>query len=194
MYTKKGNDRTDEYEAFANLHWSVVDYAIWMNEFPDFPEFQDCSIFVNPDATLPAHQRVNWEELNACERNIEGFSHTLHTYDTQQYYELIGKYAQYAAGWNDADRTIDYSSPKNLDRVSARFRIYRDMRGDANGFFRIASTAVGVVVANHVLSALDAAWSTSRYNRSLQASAQLQIHQVGGIREVVPTIDVKVSF
>ncbi|MFQ5799814.1 MAG: hypothetical protein ACE5H0_14130, partial [Bacteroidota bacterium] len=126
VYTKRGNDRTDEYEAYANVHWSVEDYALWMNQY------KNCSIVVDPNTNLPAHQRVNWEELNACERNIEGFSHALHPYGTQQYYELIGKYAQYAPGWNDADPDIDYALPENLDRVSLRFRLYRDMRGDAN--------------------------------------------------------------
>ena len=188
VYTKKGNDQTDEYEAFANVNWSVVDYSLWMNQN------KNCFIVVDPNTSLPPHQRVNLVELNACERSVQGFSHILPPYDTQQYYELIGKYAQYTPGWNDADPTIDYALPENLDRVSPRFRFYRDMRGDANHFFNIASTALGVVVANHVLSALDAAWSASRHNRSLRASAQLRIYRVGEIREVVPTIDVGLRF
>ncbi|MEE9225126.1 MAG: hypothetical protein V3U68_02895 [Bacteroidota bacterium] len=190
VYTKRGNDRTDEYEAYANVHWTVADYALWMNRH------KDCSVNVSADKNLPPQGRVNWDELNACERTVKGFSHILPPFDTQQYYELIGKYAQYTPGWDDSDTTvfIDYAEARNLDRVTPRFRFYRDMRGDANDFFNTASTAVGLVVVNHILSALDAAWSASRFNRGLEASVRLEIHRLGEIREVVPTIDVTVSF
>ncbi len=188
VYTKRGNDRTDEYEDFANVHWSVVDYALWMNQY------KDCSIAVDPNTNLPLHQRVDWNPLNMCERSIQGFSHLLPPFDTQQYYELIGKYAQYTPGWDDADPTIDYALRENLDKISSQFGFYRDMRGDANELLDVARVAVNVVVLNHVLSTLDAAWSASRYNRSLQASARVQIRRLGAIREIVPTIDVKLSF
>lgn len=188
VYTNKGNDHTDEYEGFANVHWSVVDYALWLNQY------KNCSIVVDPNTNLAPFQRVDWGQLNSCERTVEGFSHTLPPYGTQQYFELIGKYAQYTTGWDDADPSIDYARPENLDRVSPRFRFYRDMRGEANDFFNIASTAVGVVVANHILSALDAAWSASRYNRNLQTSAQLRLQRTGEMWELVPRFDVKVVF
>ncbi len=189
VYTKRGNDRTVEYEDFANVHWSVVDYTIWMNRH------KDCLINVNPDESLPPQDRLNWENLNACER-AEGFSHILPPFDTQQYYELIGKYAQYTPGWDDSDTSvfIDYSKPENLDRITPRFGFYRDMRGDANELLDVARLAINVVVLNHVLSAFDAAWSASRYNRSLQVSARVQIRRLGEVREIVPTIDVKLSF
>ena len=188
VYTKRGNDRTDEYEDFANVHWSVVDYALWMNQY------KDCSIAVGPNTNLPPHQRVDWNQLNVCERSIQGFSHLLPPFDTQQYYELIGKYAQYTPGWDDADPTIDYALRENLDKISPRFGFYRDMRGDANELLDVARLAINVVVLNHVLSALDGAWSASRHNRSLQASARVQIRRFGEVREVVPTIDMKLSF
>ena len=188
VYTKRGNDRTDEFEDFANVHWNVVDYALWMNQY------KDCSVAVDPNTNLSPHQRVEWNQLNVCERSIQGFSHLLPPFDTQQYYELIGKYAQYTPGWDDADPTIDYALRENLDKISPQFGFYRDMRGDANELLDVARLAINVVVLNHVLSALDAAWSASRYNRSLQASARVQIRRFGEVREIVPTIDVKLSF
>jgi len=37
--------------------------------------------------------------MEALPHNI-GFSHELPTYNTQQYYELIGKYSQFKYGWD----------------------------------------------------------------------------------------------
>jgi hypothetical protein len=45
---------------------------------------------------------------------------------------------------------------------------YRDLRNDMNGFFDSASTATNAILVNHVLSALDAAWTTRNYNRQIQ--------------------------
>jgi hypothetical protein len=198
-YERKGDRQTDEFQQFADAHWSVVRYAEWMALYGPVlnPEAQNCSgIVTNPSAQVPPWERVDWDALNRCEEEIgtkasTGFSHRLPRRPEQQYYELIGKYEQYNPGWDDAFVTAsDY-----LTNISPRFLQYRDMRGRANSFYNIASTATLVLVANHVVSALQAAWSASRYNRSVALEMHIvPVHRSAGFIEFVPTGTVALRF
>ena len=106
-FEKQGNQRTDAFQQFADAHWSAAQYANWMNI--NYGQ----SININPDQSLKSWQRVNWNDLNNAESNIEkltdaqgvpntGFTHNLAPYGDQQYYEMIGKYSQFGGGWDDA--------------------------------------------------------------------------------------------
>lgn len=184
LYNRKGDRATKDFQNFADANWSVVDYAAWLNEK------KGATIFINPDATLPPWRRVNWSQLNEWERKLGGFfTHTLPPYGDQQYYELIGKYPQYNPGWKDADRSRDISE----NNISALFKKYSGMRGHANDLYNVASTAVLVVVINHILSAADAAWSASRYN-SVRAEVGLKMQQTPSGVEAVPTATVKFQW
>ena len=46
VYYNKGNQKTNDFQNFANLHWSVVTYATWVNV--NFGQ----TININPDQTL----------------------------------------------------------------------------------------------------------------------------------------------
>jgi hypothetical protein len=169
-YTKKGDDQTDFFQNFADEHWSVVRYVEWIMTYrsqlnPDVTN----SVTVDPNTNLRPWQRVNWDQLNALERAIgartdvpgSAFSHTLPPYGEQQYFELIGKYPQFSHGWDDSDP----NTPVYYDNLSPTFTYYSKERGKANDFYSVASTAVAIVVVNHILSAIDGAWSASNYNK-----------------------------
>ena len=198
-YEKKGDDQTASFQYFADQHWSVVTYAEWMEQYAlDLnPSATGCSgLVVNPDPTVPPWNRVDWTRLNMCEESIgavpsTGFSHRLPRRPDQQYYEMIGKYEQYNPGWDDANVTnVDY-----LTNVSANFRAYRDMRGDANDFYTTARTASYLLVANHLLAALHSAWRAVKFNRELTMGAHLEpIQRQGGLVEYVPTATFKLTL
>ncbi len=179
VYYSKGNKQTDLFQNYADAHWSVVRYAQWI---------QDNLSQLNPDVTsftgylipntggLPPWQQVDWSKLNAVENAIaqrpgNGFTHLLPLRPQQQYYELIGKYPQFAAGWDDAGvMPVQHIVASN---VSQRFLDYSQMRGKANDFYNIASTGAGLLVVNHLLSALDAAWDAARFNQRLSSKLTL---------------------
>lgn len=199
VYTSKGDDQTALFEQYADAHWSVVRYAEWIEQYSTQlnPDAQGCSGLVNGGSNLPPWERVDWTRLNACEEEIgkksgNGFTHRLPRRPEQQYYELIGKYPQYAGGWDDANVT-----PQDIlvDNVSARFHEYSAMRGKANDFFNIASTTASVLVVNHVLSALDAAWSAAKFNQELKVEAHLKpTLRPYGFVEFVPTASLTLKF
>jgi hypothetical protein len=189
-YNRKGDRATDDFQNFADADWSVVDYATWINQNGhSFNPNVTCNITISSNTSLPPWKRVNWAELNECERKLGGlFSHTLPVYGDQQYYELIGKYPQFNPGWRDADR-----SHISEDNISALFKSYALMRGHANDLYSKASTALVVVVINHILSAADAAWSATRYN-SVHAELEMKMQRTPFGVEMVPTATVSVRW
>jgi len=200
-YIHWADNRTARFEQYADANWDVtryVDWIIqWQSQLNAGSTWSRDQIIVNPNAANP-WDRIDWTRLNQCEEEIaqavgNGFTHRLPPRPQQQYYELIGKYPQYGGGWNDASGF----TPGNIltDNVSPNFLIYRDMRGGANEMYNIARTASLVIVANHVLSALEAAWEVSRANRTVEARAELRpVMRGGGFVEFVPHVDVKLRL
>jgi len=184
VYDGKGDDKTIEFQNYADAYtnpehnWSVVRYAEWLNQY------EGANIAINPDINLPPWERVSWEEVNAAETG----SHKLPPYGEQQYYELIGKYHQYSSGWND------FSGGGNKDEISPNFTFYAGMRGEANDFYSVASTAVIGIYVNHFLSALDAVWSATQFNKDLAVKVRLENIQFADHAVFYPSVNFTYSF
>ena len=120
---------------------------------------------------------ANWDEQKWrgwMQQNPE-FSDTTHTLpstNTQQYYEMIGKYDQFKAGWDDYEE----GGP---DVTEHRDR-YMTMRLNSNDEFAKASTCAMLTLANHVFSALDAAWTIRGVNRKIESQVRMSYRQVNG--------------
>lgn len=212
-YNKRGDDQTEAFELYANRHWSAVRYANWSIDHrgvlnPGIPG-TDYESLVYPDGRVdigdpedrPPFDAISWSGLNTLEREIgvgggTGYTHTLPSYAEQQYYELIGKYEQFSRGWDDAN----YNDPPDpndpgSNRIrsnSRRFYEYAEMRAEANNQYDIASTFVSVAVLNHIVSAADAFWSATRYNKALHASVGLRMQptQIG----MMPVKELKLRY
>ncbi len=189
LYDQKGDDQTTRYKNFANLHWSAERYAAWTIDHlgslnPDIQtprdEYYDL-VFPNgydpEDPCGPPFDCVAWGELNKLERDIasNGYTHALPYYAEQQYYELIGKYEQFSRGWDDSDPGSPLENYLPIRSTSARFFEYAKMRAEANNNYDVASTFVSVAVINHILSAADAFWSATRYNKALHAELRMRM-------------------
>ncbi len=177
-YRNDGNKKTDEYEAFANLHWLEG---------------------INPLDPLYPHSYRGW--LDTMGTTEEDYTHTLPSSKSQQYYEMIGKYDQFRGGWDDywdevgiidtsiggvidttwvpgpehheelyfshtvenPDGTID--SVYLIKNISSNRSNYNSMRSKANDLLNQANQFVVFSILNHLLSAVDAAISANRYNK-----------------------------
>ena len=188
-YEKKGDNQTNLFQKYADEHWSVVRYAGWINA--NFNK----SLSLTTDPGLQSW----WNDLNAAEDAIggdltiqpTGFTHKLAPHGDQQYYEMIGKYSQFGGGWDDASGFTkeDVLGNNGIGNVSPRFLAYSTMRGDANNFYNIATTVSYVIIANHVLSALEAAWNASKLNHRIKLQGHIESRRVyGNIVEFVPTL------
>jgi hypothetical protein len=199
-YSKKGDNQTTLFQNYADAHWSVVRYAEWIEQYATQlnPDATSITGLVMGSADMPPWERVDWAALNAGEDLVaqavgNGFTHRLPQRPQQQYYELIGKYPQYASGWDDAGSI----TPADIvaSNVSPRFLEYSKMRGKANDFYNVASTMASLVVANHVLSALDAAWAAWQHNNNLKIEAHVvPTNRGNGFIEFVPTATLALNF
>lgn len=203
-FDKKGDRQTDFFQNYANQHWSPGRYAKFALEtYIPQSEWGNYNGLLAPNwETLPPAQQINWVILNSLERTISAtangryFSHTLPPYGDQQYFELIGKYQQYYQGWNDADpglTTYEQIDTKIRNEYT-NFKYYSGERGKANDFYTTATTYVTVAIVNHVLSAVDAAWTAGTYNRSLHASVRLQTIPTRFGFASVPVARIEYSF
>jgi hypothetical protein len=200
IYNKKGNDKTTQFEDYADDQtngWSVVKYAKWIVDhkdilgLPDDLSYDD--IITNNNSSLPSWEQVNFDQLNYYEGLVSsegyGFTHRLERHGEQQYYELIGKYHQYAPGWTE----FNPNDPDPHD-VPQQMLFYSGLRGKANDYYNVSETAVVGIYINHFLSALDAVWSAISFNKDLAFNARVERVDLADRTLLIPTIKVKYSF
>jgi len=149
----QGDDLTDEYKQFNRDHWgktSYETYLLWTYGVAD-----DDSI-----------------------KGEEGITEHLPDKKNQQYYEMTGKYDQFAWGWDDAvldNSTLnDYDSlnppPKINEAVphSDRREAYEGKRDDANKRYDRATRMIFVSIANRLISAFEAYFVTKSRNSRIK--------------------------
>lgn len=169
------------YKKFADNNWSVVSYAKWL------VDYHQQNNLTNPyiaqlerevsatTASFDPHTdwaKVDIKLLRNVERNTpfvftnktgNYFSHVMPDYGSQQYYELISKYYQFAGGWNDFGRnreghSLDSRYQLSWDGTDMPFNFFRgsDLAEDYNDSYRLAGNMLSLLVLNHVVSAFDA--------------------------------------
>ncbi|MCH8953952.1 hypothetical protein IIA28_01345 [candidate division KSB1 bacterium] len=186
-FNNEGNRLEDQFEADANALWHENAYWDWMGEICG------CS---------------DMDSLRSYER--AKFSHFLPEEKNQPYYENIGKYNQFVIGWQDfreetlrppgmEEQPFTYAhyqsgelNGKDLRTISPQRTSYTELQDDSDRNFKRATTLASLLLLNHVVSALDAAWTTKRFNRRVQAglSVRQQIYQT----EIIPVLRLGVTW
>lgn len=194
-YNKKGDDQTQFFQNYADKHWSVTRYAKWVTN-PANAKKINPAVDLSKYNVLGTNGKVNWNELNRLESDLGSyFSHRLPFYGEQQYFELIGKYPQYNVGWDDfGDENTPFEYKADRSNLTKNFVYYSEERGKANDFYNIASKAVIVVFANHIISAIDAAWSAHSFNKNIQLQASLEKYQNGLTSYYYPQLHLQYRF
>lgn len=189
-FENKGNNKEDEYIAYADKYWDVRTYARWLKN----EGFKDAG-GINPDEP---DREILRQQIMVCER--ANFSHTMPEYGSQQYYELIGKYQNFQAGWTNLTH-IPTKDPGPYNYQTYRdpvFINYAVERQKANDFFDYAKIGPITAIVNHVLSAADAAWVISSYNNKLKLQTgfrmQNRVSPYTYQIKQIPTFNVALSF
>ena len=190
-FQHKGNVQTDKFQAYADQYWSVYTYAAWLKS----SGFQG-SGGIN---TNEPNREVLRNEIMVCEQ--QNFSHTLPEFGSQQFYELIGKYQNFEAGWTNLQHQLesDPNSPYYYEKYhDPVFTNYAYDRQAANDYYDHGTTAIMIVVINHVLSAADAAWTVSVFNKKIGMKTGLDLKRYYSPwtlnYESVPELNMKVTF
>ncbi|MDX2128917.1 MAG: hypothetical protein SFU91_07775 [Chloroherpetonaceae bacterium] len=195
----EGHRAEQNFVAIANDRWSPLRYAerlktIYASDSRLASNGKPLSeLAATMDLTAIAQK--DFRTLNQFERlalysNGNALSHTLPSFGSQQYYELIGKYDNFFIGWDDYDES----------RLSANFAVYEGLFGqeyaqirqNANDILSSASTFISIIILNHVLSLADAIWSTAEYNKSVRAYFQMSQNPMTGYLQ--PEARVSIDF
>ncbi|MDZ7266161.1 MAG: DUF5683 domain-containing protein [candidate division KSB1 bacterium] len=166
-FTRSGNRKTDAFERFADQHWSEGRY--WDSIDRAF----GCS---------PGDR--------ACERQKEreNFSHYLPDSKNQTYYENIGKYDQFNAGWDDS------ISGEILQRDSQNRLLYTTMRREANEQFHKATLSSSLAMVNHLVSMAEAAFAAHKFNQTQARGASIGMRLQKHHEELLPVLAVQMLW
>ncbi|TKJ41808.1 hypothetical protein CEE37_04365 [candidate division LCP-89 bacterium B3_LCP] len=186
----RGMDKETEFLAFADQHWTYYDESYGgLGDYGSYLEYEYYAAYeFGPDGEsggdVYTGSIVEWQLLTWNERSYwlpaNGFTHELDPNNKdQQYYEMIGKYDQFGAGWpEDGDYDPDWrNGPYLYDDLGAKtwkwqtHNTYREdylnMRKDSNDALEMSKNYTMVVLGNHLLSALHAGFNVSWKNRKL---------------------------
>ena len=156
-WTGKGNEAEDDFRAFADTSWRPENYIGWR----DSGNARNSSIThaLPCSSAVPFYAKTG--SFNGVDEN--GLRFSCDDAEIQQYYELIGKYDQFIAGWEDLVRVSDtnkagYADVASVENFHSDNRLsYEDQRNESNRYLKRASTLTGLILINHVFSAIDAA-------------------------------------
>ena len=168
VWKGKGNGLEEEFRAVADEHWDPEDYIAWrtspISNNSSITHALPCSSEVR-DVYIPA--RREWKDQQQTSGLGSAAFGGCAPSQIQQYYELLGKYDQFVAGWDDLKRVGrdgsigNAAAPTEVDSVenfhSERRLRYEDDRDESNRFLKRASKISGIILINHVISAIDAA-------------------------------------
>ena len=141
----KGKDIEEDFRKVADEQWDAYSYVDWrgstISRNSSITHALPCSTFL---------EVAGGEGISQCPE-----------VEKQQYYELIGKYDQFVSGWKDVeDRDGNLVQPTEIDSaenfVSEQRLAYEDQRNDSNRFLKRATNVAGLILVNHVISAIDA--------------------------------------
>jgi hypothetical protein len=199
-YHSKGMNKEDDYKAFAEAHWDYDDLNTNQDYLP-FASYLDYEYYAasqfgkdedpqsegdNYTGDMQQWSELSWnQKLNYLPQN--GFTHEVDPDDMdQQYYEMIGKYDQFGAGWPaDGDGPVGGYTAENPYRDSNHDNwrweadnSYRDaylnLRKESNDALDMSKNFTMIVLANHLASALHAGFSVSMHNRKMARTQQIE--------------------
>jgi len=176
IYNKKGKDKEDEFQAYADEKWDPRKWYNW---------------YANIDSTTQNLMTHAGHMVELLDPLISGEGEPK---KTQQYYEMIGKYAEFSAGWEGARDDLTYDELLQYRRNELAIADeYMKMRAKSNDLFEKAKTGTTIAMLNHLLSAIDAAWTAKRHNNTL-LEAYLEVEQIYYANHLQPVLSLKIRW
>ena len=176
----KADDIRVNYELFADDNW---DLETWVNNTLSTPigNYADVHIDGTHKLTLKlsgalAEQFGTFVTSDSLEDNAHWvYSGEVAVLRDRDFYENIGKYDQFVGGWTDcydqANSQLWFEVYKDVgDSVETIITTpnkedYVSQRAKSNDYLNMAKFAISAMMFNHVVSAMDAIWSTQNKNR-----------------------------
>ena len=155
QYTNNGQEWENTFHHYANTHWSEPDY--WV----------DLATRVGITGVTTDNYEIYLDQLRQAESDLSHYTHSLPETKTQQYYEMIGKYDQFKAGWDDWEEGDPALTPNR--------NYYEEIRHKSNVQFKRASYCAMLALGNRLLSVFDTAWTIRRINRRVEGKMRVSL-------------------
>ena len=180
QWKKKAEDIRLQYEIFADQNW---DLETWVFNTLNTPIGNYADVHINGTHKLTlvlsgslAVQYGNYVSSDSLENNAHWvYTNEVSVLRDRDFYENIGKYDQFVGGWIDcyglANNQLWFEVEKDVGDSTEIIistpnkEDYVNQRGRSNDYLNMAKYAVSAVMFNHVISALEAVWSTQIRNR-----------------------------
>ena len=181
QWKKKAEDIRLQYEIFADQNW---DLETWVFNTLNTPIGNYADVHINGTHKLIlvlsgslAEQYGNYVSSDSLENNAHWvYTNEVSVLRDRDFYENIGKYDQFVGGWIDcyglANNQLWFEVEKDVGDSTEIIistpnkENYVNQRGRSNDYLNMAKYAVSAVMFNHVISALEAVWSTQIRNRT----------------------------
>jgi len=182
-YHKKGKNKETEFLNYADIHWNEKKYRDSL--------LVHYGVVIDTPGTFIV-------SIDTLRRDTLVIIETLPSSKDQQYYEMIGKYQQFRFGWDDYNAVLYYLAIANKQEyASPNNSFYLNLRHDSNSLLDKANRFVMFSLANHLLSAFDAALSVRSHNRKgekfSQIDLKIRLTEYNG-NEIIPKFTVSTKF
>ena len=179
IYHGEGMDKEDEFMAYADAHWIYGGPGVPGDEYDSYFQYEYWAANIWGRDGDSGTQDDNWlggedEWYNKPWEDklqylpSDGFTHELDPNDKdQQYYEMIGKYGQFATGWEDYDEDYPFDGWRANSTITPMRDNYLTLRKESNDALDMSKNFTMVVLTNHLLSALHAGFTVSLHNKKL---------------------------
>ncbi|MDY5030076.1 hypothetical protein [Hallerella succinigenes] len=200
----KYNKQVKRYKKFAKNHYSAYTYESKIHDLYNSLDDSDeeaefierylsnretyCKSIYGNASTNGCY--VEGKELTNDKNHTNHVNGSFSLYNSGSYYSTIAG-AAYVLGWDDVEDEAAASALNLSDNdaetvalgTSANWKTYRSMRNKANDYADMQAWFFGGLILNHIVSALDAAWSAHSHNKVLyeeELSWYDKLHFEGG--------------
>ncbi len=171
-WKSQAEDIQKEYEAYARSHWSLSDW--YTNTRLIFPDSYTTMFSGTHKIILKAEDTYYTSAYLDSLWGIYGSN--LEYIQDRDFYENIGKYDQFVGGWDDCyaedgntqqwwEEEKSVGDSTETIKLTPNKNHYRDLRFDSNTLKDYSKYAISAIMFNHVISGLEAVWSSSQKSR-----------------------------
>lgn len=167
-FHQKGTRGVAEYEQYADNHWTVSKWLGTYNPVSD-PTTHTATVYVDNRSYSPQIP----QSYSAMITDIQDGYQSLSILKDYHFYENIGKYEQFKAGWDDwAPGTENPGNPLEgiYPTYSENQSVYARMRRSANDLLKIGGYFGTALFFNHFISAIDAGLRIRYHNEKQDVS------------------------
>jgi hypothetical protein len=190
----KGDDLEKKYMKYADKHW----------DFDEWIKYSDTNELCGPEHTHPlyiTYQKDDNEQEFMTDKDFYGVYDSLlndggliEPVKTRDFYENIGKYHQFACGWDDYLVTHGGGTVSDTVYISPDRNHYLHQRKDSNDALKMATNFATVIMFNHLFSAFHAQIAAKQYTSAPKQEVSWHVGLLTDIRYKNPIRGISLSL